>query len=409
MPGAALGMPAARADNKRLNDGVVANVYTVQHQAGCTNDVRINPQLQLAAQWHTLDVLNNRDLGGGIGSDGSAPSDRASAAGFHGQVAETVAINPALAISGVELLNQWYYNPAYFAIMSDCANTEIGCGQRTARIARSWWLCTDSSTARWRHHRLQRQPSRRHRWLCPRTFRSTPALTTMPATRSNTGSIGFPGFCAASTRRPPCHPNRLGVQHLQKLTRTSAHGCRTGANVGSRVTPPVAGSSPPSSAAARLARAKEIDRVGHQVVGRELVVRGHIILYVTHHLGVTLTATDLAADPVSVADRVIVRKIVVAPHHHVVDVFHFWSRRGICSRGHTHGDRAQGNCGGCQGNRPTAMRHGCHPIQQRPADKQDLAGQFGADHPGRWRTRPQRSPPCLAPRGSMRSRKRSAR
>src|SRR5437660_1206361 len=45
--------PAAHADNKRLNDGVVANVYTVQHQAGCTNDVKINPQLRLAAQWHT--------------------------------------------------------------------------------------------------------------------------------------------------------------------------------------------------------------------------------------------------------------------------------------------------------------------------------------------------------------------
>jgi hypothetical protein len=39
---AVAGMPAANADNKRLNDGVVANVYTVQHQAGCTNDVKIN-------------------------------------------------------------------------------------------------------------------------------------------------------------------------------------------------------------------------------------------------------------------------------------------------------------------------------------------------------------------------------
>ena len=64
-------MPAAHADNKRLNDGVVANVYTVQHQAGCKNDVKINPQLQLAAEWHTRDVLNNRDLDGDIGSDGS--------------------------------------------------------------------------------------------------------------------------------------------------------------------------------------------------------------------------------------------------------------------------------------------------------------------------------------------------
>jgi hypothetical protein len=30
--------PSAKADNKRLNDSVVANVYTVQHNAGCTND-----------------------------------------------------------------------------------------------------------------------------------------------------------------------------------------------------------------------------------------------------------------------------------------------------------------------------------------------------------------------------------
>jgi cysteine-rich secretory family protein len=133
--GTLLATPAAHADNdnntlipnnKRLNDGVVANVYTVQHQAGCTNDVRINPQLQLAAQWHTRDVLNNRNLDGDVGSDGSTPQDRANAAGFHGQVAETVAINPAVAISGIELINQWYYNPAYFAIMSNCANSQVG-------------------------------------------------------------------------------------------------------------------------------------------------------------------------------------------------------------------------------------------------------------------------------------------
>ena len=59
--GAVAGMPAAHADNKRLNDGVVANVYTIQHQHGCDNNVKINPKLQLAAQWHTDDVLNNRD------------------------------------------------------------------------------------------------------------------------------------------------------------------------------------------------------------------------------------------------------------------------------------------------------------------------------------------------------------
>jgi uncharacterized protein YkwD len=123
---AALAMPMAQADNKRLNDSVVANVYTVQHQAGCTNDIRINPPLQLAAQRHAEDVLNNRSLDGDIGSDGSNTQDRANAAGFHGTVYETVAINPALAISGIELIKQWYYNPADFTIMSNCANTAIG-------------------------------------------------------------------------------------------------------------------------------------------------------------------------------------------------------------------------------------------------------------------------------------------
>jgi hypothetical protein len=132
---ATFGMPAAHADgdvntlipnNKRLNDGVVANVFQMQHQAGCTNDVRNNPQLQLAAQWQAHDVLTNRNLDGDIGSDGSTPQDRANRAGFHGPVAETVAINPALAISGIELINQWYYNPADFAIMSNCANSQVG-------------------------------------------------------------------------------------------------------------------------------------------------------------------------------------------------------------------------------------------------------------------------------------------
>ena len=43
-----------------------------------------------------------------------------------GTVAETVAINPALAISGIEILNQCYYRPDYMAIMSNCANPQIG-------------------------------------------------------------------------------------------------------------------------------------------------------------------------------------------------------------------------------------------------------------------------------------------
>jgi uncharacterized protein YkwD len=118
--------PLASADNKRLNNGVVANVYTIQHQAGCRDDIHVNPQLQLAAQWHADDLLSNRNLDADIGSDGSGTQDRANVAGFRGVASETVAINPALAISGVEIMNDWYYRPDYMAIMSNCANTQIG-------------------------------------------------------------------------------------------------------------------------------------------------------------------------------------------------------------------------------------------------------------------------------------------
>lgn len=118
--------PVAQADNKRFNNAIIENVYTIQQQAGCPTKLTINPKLRLAAEWHTNDVLNNRALNGDIGSDGTTVADRARNAGYDGIVAETVAINPALAMSGIELINQWYYRPDYFAIMSDCANIDIG-------------------------------------------------------------------------------------------------------------------------------------------------------------------------------------------------------------------------------------------------------------------------------------------
>lgn len=123
---ALIGAPVAMADNSRLNNSVVTNVDTIKKHAGCTTDLRINPQLQLAAQWHTVDLLNNRDLDGDIGSDGSTVQDRARSAGYNGTVAETVAINQSLAINGLDIMGNWYYRPDYYAIMSNCANTQIG-------------------------------------------------------------------------------------------------------------------------------------------------------------------------------------------------------------------------------------------------------------------------------------------
>ncbi len=121
-----LGAPTAQADNKRLNSAVVSAVYTLQHQAGCTNDVIRDNALTLAAQWHADDMMNNRNINDDIGSDGSTPQDRANAAGFRGKAAETIAINPAIAISSLELVNQWYYNPDDMAIIRDCANSSMG-------------------------------------------------------------------------------------------------------------------------------------------------------------------------------------------------------------------------------------------------------------------------------------------
>jgi hypothetical protein len=124
--GAVIVAPVAQADNLRLNNGVVTNVDTIKKQAGCTTGLHISPQLQFAAQRHADDVLNNRALDGDIGSDGSTVQDRARGAGYNGAVAETVAIQQSLTINDLDIIGNWYYRPDYFAIMSNCANTQIG-------------------------------------------------------------------------------------------------------------------------------------------------------------------------------------------------------------------------------------------------------------------------------------------
>jgi uncharacterized protein YkwD len=118
--------PSALADNKRLNESVFVNIYTAQKQYGCPTEPKLDGRLVAAAQRHTDDALNNPDINGDIGSDGSTPQDRANAAGFNGKVVETVAINPALAISGIEILAQWWWDPPSRAAMQNCANTAIG-------------------------------------------------------------------------------------------------------------------------------------------------------------------------------------------------------------------------------------------------------------------------------------------
>lgn len=53
-------------------------------------------------------MLNNRDLDGGLGADGSAPQDRAAVAGFETTWPKRSRLTRHSAISGIEALNQWY-------------------------------------------------------------------------------------------------------------------------------------------------------------------------------------------------------------------------------------------------------------------------------------------------------------
>jgi uncharacterized protein YkwD len=126
--------PAAHADdsntlvpnNARLNSAIFADIYAAQHQYGCTTDPKRDGRLVDAARRHALDVVNHPDINGDIGSDGSQPQDRARDAGFNGKVAETVATMANIAINGIDVLGQWWWDPPSRAIMQDCANTAIG-------------------------------------------------------------------------------------------------------------------------------------------------------------------------------------------------------------------------------------------------------------------------------------------
>ncbi|EUA38467.1 hypothetical protein I549_4372 [Mycobacterium avium subsp. avium 2285 (R)] len=103
-----------------------ANIYTAQKQNGCPTEPRVDGRLVEAARRHTLDVRDHPGINGELGSDGSTPQDRARDAGYRGPVAETIAINPALAMSGIEILDQWWPNPAARQTMQDCNNIAIG-------------------------------------------------------------------------------------------------------------------------------------------------------------------------------------------------------------------------------------------------------------------------------------------
>ena len=129
---AVLGATPAHADNRRLNESVIANVYTVQRQAGCSTEITRNLALQLAAQWHARDAVAHRDVYGEIGSDGSTSQSRADRAGYHGTAQQTVAIT----------------TPSRWESCAIAITPKWVCGRRTASTAPSSSRCTVNRTER---------------------------------------------------------------------------------------------------------------------------------------------------------------------------------------------------------------------------------------------------------------------
>ncbi|TDH52923.1 CAP domain-containing protein [Mycobacterium eburneum] len=118
--------PAAHADNRRLNQSVISNIFTAQRRNDCPTHLSLDERLVEAAHRHTLDLLASIELDGDLGSDGSTPQMRAEQAGFNAKASETVAITPALAISGMEILNQWWNDPVARQTMQNCSNSAVG-------------------------------------------------------------------------------------------------------------------------------------------------------------------------------------------------------------------------------------------------------------------------------------------
>ena len=76
--GASVGTSApAAADNTRLNNSTFTNIYTMQRQAGCTTDPKLDGRLVDAARRHALDAVNNPAINADLGSDGSTAQSRA--------------------------------------------------------------------------------------------------------------------------------------------------------------------------------------------------------------------------------------------------------------------------------------------------------------------------------------------
>ncbi|MER6027589.1 CAP domain-containing protein [Streptomyces sp. NPDC001851] len=123
-PKAAPSTPKATATASAVVARIVQLVNAERAKAGC-QDLTLNPALTKAAQAHSADMAAHQNMSH-TGSDGSAPGDRITAAGYAWSAyGENVAYGYATAD---EVMAGWMSSPGHRANILNCSFQQIGVG-----------------------------------------------------------------------------------------------------------------------------------------------------------------------------------------------------------------------------------------------------------------------------------------
>ena len=121
-----LAAPTAHADNKRLNDAVVSDVQSPassgMHEPTSSPTTRSRWPPNGTPTTCSITETSTTTTGQTDPARRTAPTPRAFAAELPKPWRSTRRCRSAI----VQLIKQWYYDPAAMAIMLDCANTAMG-------------------------------------------------------------------------------------------------------------------------------------------------------------------------------------------------------------------------------------------------------------------------------------------
>ncbi|GHF27439.1 hypothetical protein GCM10010218_05500 [Streptomyces mashuensis] len=131
---AAQAAPAAAVPQDGARQKITDLVNKERHEAGCA-PVRLNDQLNLAAQRHSDDMAN-RHFFSHTNPDGPGPGKRITAAGYRWTAyGENIAYGQPTA---ADVMNDWMHSDGHRENILDCSFTEIGVGINHAPGGPRW-------------------------------------------------------------------------------------------------------------------------------------------------------------------------------------------------------------------------------------------------------------------------------